>query len=153
MLQALRAAGGQIGQFVDRMEAEEALRTAEARFRALCDQSADFIRIVDAEGIIRYANPPHERLLGFPAAELVGQSSFALMHPDDVLPMRSLLAQAVREPDSFSRGELRMRHADGSWRAMEVVLQNRLDDPAVQGVLSNARDISERLCAGETLQR
>jgi PAS domain S-box-containing protein len=129
------------------------LAASEARFRALCDQSADFIRIVDAEGIIRYANPLHERLLGFPAAELVGQSAFALMHPDDVPAMRSLLTQAVREPDSFSRGELRMRHADGSWRTLEVVLHNRLDDPAVQGVLSNARDISERVCAKEALQR
>jgi len=104
---------------------------------------ADFIRIVDADGIIRYANPAHERLLGFPAAGLVGQSAFTLMHPDDVPGMRVLLAHTVREPGTINRGELRMRHADGSWRTLEVMLHNCLDDPDMQGVLSNARDISD----------
>ena len=147
MLQALSAAGGQIGQFVERMKAEEANRASEARFRALCDHSADFIRIVDADGIIRYANPSHERLLGYPAEELVGRSSYAIMHPDDVPAMRRLLEQTVCQPDAFGRGEMRMRHADGSWRTLEVVLHNRLDDPAMRGVLSNGRDISKRDCA------
>jgi PAS domain S-box-containing protein len=128
-------------------QAARRLAASEARFRALCDHSADFIRIVDAGGIIRYANSSHERLLGYRAAELVGQSAFALMHPDDVPAMRLLLDQTLHRAGTFCRGELRMRHADGSWRTLEVVLHNHLDDPDLQGVLSNGRDFSERVHA------
>jgi PAS domain S-box-containing protein len=137
-LAALRAAERQAAQ---------QLASSEARFRALCEHSADFIRIVDAGGIIRYANPSHERLLGYRAGELVGMSAFALMHPDDVPAMHLLLEQTVRQAGAFCRGKLRMRHADGTWRTLEVVLHNHLDDPAMQGVLSNGRDISERVSA------
>jgi PAS domain S-box-containing protein len=40
--------------------------------------------------------------------------------------------------------EFRMRHADGSWRTLEGIGTNRLHDPAVRGIIANARDITER---------
>ena len=40
--------------------------------------------------------------------------------------------------------ELRLAHADGSWVPVEVVANNRLDDPAVAGIVMTIRDIRER---------
>jgi PAS domain S-box-containing protein len=37
-----------------------------------------------------------------------------------------------------------MRHADGSWRTLEGIGTNRLHDPAVRGIITNARDVTER---------
>ncbi len=37
-----------------------------------------------------------------------------------------------------------MRHADGSWRYIEVVGTNLLDDPSVDGIVANYRDITQR---------
>jgi diguanylate cyclase (GGDEF)-like protein/PAS domain S-box-containing protein len=49
LLQAARVIGSQVGQFLQRMRAEEALRESEARFRALTEMSSDFYWETDAE--------------------------------------------------------------------------------------------------------
>ncbi|HYG69136.1 MAG TPA: PAS domain-containing protein, partial [Anaeromyxobacteraceae bacterium] len=81
-----------------RRRVEEALRASEQRFRALVENGTDFIAILDEQGTIRYASPSHERLLGLPPEALVGRLPFALVHPDDVEPMKELLAAAMRGP-------------------------------------------------------
>ncbi len=48
LLQASRVIGAQVGQFLQRMRAEEALRESEARFRALTEMSSDFFWETDA---------------------------------------------------------------------------------------------------------
>jgi diguanylate cyclase (GGDEF)-like protein/PAS domain S-box-containing protein len=45
-----------------------------------------------------------------------------------------------------------MRHTDGSWRRVEAVGMNRLDDPAVRGVVVNTRDVTERAEAEAALR-
>ncbi len=39
---------------------------------------------------------------------------------------------------------MRLRHADGTWRCFEAVGNNLLDDPGVEGIVINSRDITER---------
>ncbi|MEO8396481.1 MAG: PAS domain S-box protein, partial [Chloroflexota bacterium] len=39
--------------------------------------------------------------------------------------------------------ELRLRHADGSWRTQEATVTNLLDHPAIHGIVVNSRDITE----------
>ena len=48
--------------------------------------------------------------------------------------------------------EFRARHADGSWRTLEAIAKNLLDDPAVGGVVVNYRDITERKALEEQLR-
>ena len=48
--------------------------------------------------------------------------------------------------------ELPFRHVDGSFRWFEVGVTNRLDDPAVGGLVCNMRDVSERRAAQEQLK-
>jgi two-component system NtrC family sensor kinase len=43
----------------------------------------------------------------------------------------------------FERTEFRVRHADGSWRWLEATGTNQIDNPAVNGIVINARDVSE----------
>jgi diguanylate cyclase (GGDEF)-like protein len=48
--------------------------------------------------------------------------------------------------------ELRVRAGDGSWRHVEVICNNRFYDPDVQGMIVNARDVTERKRAEEQLR-
>ena len=45
-----------------------------------------------------------------------------------------------------------MRHADGTVRNIEMVLKNLLDDPAVDGVVVNYRDVTERRALEDELR-
>ena len=52
--------------------------------------------------------------------------------------------QATQQPGIASVLEFRLQHQDGSWRIVEALANNLLDDPAVRGVVVNLRDITER---------
>ena len=125
---------------------EEALRTSEARFRALTEHSTDMILVFDAEKRVQYWSRGAEETLGWTADEVLGRTlaDLRIIHPDDV----PLLEEVQQATDSGSREALpvtiRHRHRDGSWRLVEGSGRSLLDDPAVRGVVVNARDVTEQ---------
>src|SRR5437762_5098021 len=68
---------------------------------------------------------------------MTAESNTLSLH--DALP----ICEAIRNPGKRVTHEVRFRHADGSWRIMEGVGVNRLDDPSVAAIVMNARDRSE----------
>ena len=49
--------------------------------------------------------------------------------------------------------EFRIQHTDGTWRTMEAIGRNLLDDPAVAGIVINHRDVTERTVLEAQLTR
>ncbi len=129
------------------------LRTSDDRFRSLVRNSVDVNLIVAADGTITYESPAAERVLGLRADERIGQPAFEIIHPDDRAFGENLLAGVMEAPGAEVSGELRARHADGSWRSIDTVLKNLLDDPAVGGVVINYRDVTTRKTLEEELRR
>jgi diguanylate cyclase (GGDEF)-like protein/PAS domain S-box-containing protein len=129
------------------------LRTSEERFRSLVRNSVDVNMIVRADSTIAYESPAAERVLGLRAQERIGQPAFGIIHPDDRTFGENLLAGVMQTPGAEVSGELRARHADGSWRSIDAVLKNLLDDPAVGGVVINYRDVTTRKTLEEELRR
>lgn len=140
-----------IGRNVSRREeVEEASRTSEARFRALMEHSADAVALFDADGIILHCSGASERILGYRPEELIGRSGFELAHIEDRPMLRAALRQCV---NNTQRSVLRFRvlHRSGSTRWLEGVFNNLLDDPDVQAVVNNYRDITQAVAAEEAL--
>src|SRR5207302_8207603 len=82
-----------------------------------------------------------------------GRSIFELVHPDDTDAVTARMSEAIRNPGKRVTHEVRFRHADGSWRIMEGVGVNRLDDPSVGAIVLNARDITDRRKLEEQLRK
>ena len=135
-----------------RRQAEAALRASEERFRALVENSSDALLVVDAEGRITYISGSSPRHLGWQPYEMVGQSLFDFLHPDDRELAGATQAEALQRPGENLAAEVRFKHANGSWRIMEGVAVNRLNDPSVGGIILNARDITERRRLEEQLR-
>ncbi len=72
--------------------------------------------------------------------------------PDDAISLRRLIVDSLRSPDIEPRTVARYLHAGGSWRHLEVVASNLLDDPNVGGIVLTARDVSERKLLEEQLK-
>ena len=137
----------------ERKETERKLRENEERFRSLVQNASDLITILDEEGTISYESPAIERMLGYRPEERVGQSAFVYFHPDDTERSKAAFAEALDPPGEIRPPvEVRLRHKDGSWRHMETIRTNLLDDPAVKGVVSNSRDVTERKQAEEKIR-
>ncbi|MDP2659240.1 MAG: PAS domain S-box protein, partial [Dehalococcoidia bacterium] len=135
----------------ERKRAEEVLQESEKRFRQLIENVSDIIMALDSSGIIRYESPAIERVLGYTPAELVGQSAFELVHPDDIQAVSDLFERAISVPGVSVSTELRYRHRDGSWRMIEGTGKAMMDDQGQVMIVVNMRDISERKRAEEAL--
>jgi two-component system, cell cycle sensor histidine kinase and response regulator CckA len=128
----------------ERNETEAALRRSEERFRALVQHTSDMITALDADGLVTYASPSANRILGWRDGEYLGRSTFGLLHPADRQRVQEVFAQAIRRPGSTQPVQSRMRDKDGQYRLLESVGTNLLDNPAVRGFVINSRDITER---------
>jgi len=137
----------------ERGRAEARLKQSEERYRSLIENALDLITILDADGTVRYVSPSVERVLGYTQEERVGMNTFDLIHPDDLAGVQEIIARQIRTPGSSARLEFRARHKDGSWRFLEGVGRNLLQNAAVAGIVVNSRDITERKQAEEALRR
>jgi PAS domain S-box-containing protein len=65
---------GSCTDITDHMRAEDRLRQSEARMQAILNTAADAIITIDHRGIIQSVNPATERMFGYDAAEMIGQT-------------------------------------------------------------------------------
>jgi PAS domain S-box-containing protein len=117
-------------------------RRTEAKFRALIENSRDLVSILDRDGTRRYTSPASDHVLGIPRGEFEDSNAFDRVHPDDREQARELFEKI--DSRETARTEFRHEHADGSWRVLDTVAVNMLDDPAVEGVVVNSRDVTNR---------
>ncbi|MGH9944105.1 MAG: PAS domain S-box protein [Pyrinomonadaceae bacterium] len=146
MLQVLLAVGSQIGQLIERWQAERALRESAERYRTLAEAASDAIITIDQDSRILFANPATERIFGYPADELQGLD-LALLMPDYMRELHhSGVANYVRTGKrhvSWDGIELPGLRRDGTIIPLEVSFGEFAhgDRRMFTGI---ARDISER---------
>src|SRR5437764_1336984 len=125
----------------EQAQAEEARRQGEERFRALIEHGADAIALLGADGAVLFLRHSAEKLFGFTPSELVGRSALDLLHPDDAPRLQALLVDVAGRRGAPLMIELRLRHRDASWRAVEAVVVNRLGQPALAALGGDVRGI------------
>jgi diguanylate cyclase (GGDEF)-like protein/PAS domain S-box-containing protein len=141
----------QIQDVSERKKVEKAIKESEERFRSLVQYSSDIITILDTEGTVHYVSPAVERVTGYRPEEQVGTNAFGSIHPDDREQALNTFAEVLKRPGLQPPLEFRVPHKDGSWRYLEHVVNNLVDDPAVRGVVVNSWDVTERKALVEQL--
>ena len=136
-----------------RKQTETALRESENRFRILIENSADLTLVLDSRGVHRYVGPSVRGILGYDAGELVGKSIAEFVHSDDLPRAIQLLRSTIKLPGTKQLlTDYRLWHKSGYWRFFEAVATSLIDDPAVQGIVVNCHDVTERKQAKEALE-
>jgi diguanylate cyclase (GGDEF)-like protein/PAS domain S-box-containing protein len=125
-------------------QANLALQQSEERFRSLVQNASDVVSVLDSTGMVSYITPAVESVMGRTEAETMGTGGMTWLHPDDRERAGIALADLVGKPGGTSSIEVRSRHGDGSWRWLELRATNLLHRPAVEGVVINYRDVTER---------
>ena len=146
---AQRDAGGRVVRWVGTCTDVSHERVADARCRAIIENSFEVINLVAADGTLIYSTIRSAAFLGMPIQELLGCDVFNLVHPDDQGAVRSVFRSLLADPSEAAYIVFRGRQADGSWRWLEARATNLLRDPAVGAVAINFRDVTERLASEE----
>ena len=126
----------------DRRSAEARLATSEARFRALVQNSTDVVGVLDRDGRFTYLSPAILTTLGYRPEELVGQTMFDLIDEPEV---RAEAYERLWESAQFSQRRLELRVPDRYERlhTLDITLTDLRTEPAVGGIVINARDVSD----------
>jgi diguanylate cyclase (GGDEF)-like protein/PAS domain S-box-containing protein len=125
---------------------EETLtQRSEARLGALIKNASDVICIVGRDTSIRYLSPSMQQMFGHVPETLSDRPLTDVVHPDEVVRVAGFLAAiAALPPGQSLMVEFRVRHSVQGWRDVEALGANLLDEEAVDGIVLNIRDISER---------
>ncbi|MEU4621381.1 sensor domain-containing diguanylate cyclase [Actinoplanes sp. NPDC023801] len=127
-------------------------RRADERFQALFQHAPDLVSVLDINGRIIFSSPSTTSVLGFKAGSLAGHGVFDVVHHEDQPQMREQLGALVADPDGVLRLQCRVRTAGGEFRWFDFTASNQMHNPALNGVVINARDISENRAFQERLE-
>lgn len=118
------------------------LARSDSRFKALVAHSSELTALIDDAGRIIYASPASRAILGWAPEEMEGRSPLEFIHPEEVDRARLALAGHMGPVRRSDPAHYRVVRRDGSWRDVEVVTTNLVDDPAVGAVVVNVEDVT-----------
>jgi PAS domain S-box-containing protein len=90
--------------------------------------------------------------MGYDPADLVGGRLTDLVHAGDAVQATRFLEKAALTRGRADSLSVRLRAADGDYRAVELIAHNHIGDPLIDGILLNLRDVSERVALEEQLR-
>jgi adenylate cyclase len=123
LLETMMALGRQIGQYIKRKEAEEALQQSLELYRSLTDSASDAMITIDEANNILLANRSVESVFGYPEAELNGQNVSMLVPEHCRIKYEHLVAGYLENcPDGENYGVIEVvgRHKDGREIPLEL---------------------------------
>jgi len=156
LLATMSNLGAQIGQFVQRRRAEQAVHDASEVRRAMLESALDCVIGMDADGCVVDFNPAAERTFGYSASEAVGREMADLIVPPSLRDRhRRGLARYVETGDAIlldQRVEITAMRSDGSEFPVELTI-TRIDVPGPPRFTGYLRDITDRRRAESELRR
>lgn len=113
-------------------------------FQALLESSTDGIALLDRDGRITYQSPASARITGLPPESIVGKSVFDFVADESMQDMAGFIQQVLTNPGVPQHRTFRIKHASGKRIWIEGAMTNLLDDPNINALITNYRDVTER---------
>ena len=134
-------------------QAEEALLQRSRHYKALIENITDCILLANRDGLITYSSPSLQLITGLREEDTYLKAVVDFCHKDYKQPFLDVFQHAMESPGIPQYGSLRIQHKNGSYIWVEGTFNNLLNDPAVQGIIMNFRDITERKMAEMHLKK
>ena len=125
---------------------------AAVHLDALLDAAPRALVLIDSTGIIKWVSQAAERLIDLDRDELVGDNMMRFVVDEDVDLLVESLAYLLERRGHFRAMEFRYHRGDGTIGVLEAVSANRLDDPAIQGIVVQVHDVTPRRIFDQALE-
>lgn len=149
-----RATEQRLRQALLERERDRLDRERHHQFAALVENISDAIIVLDRMGQISYASPASGKVLGVDRANLTGQTWSGFLHHDDRDAAEETMFRLVEDGENEASETLvvRVQHDNREWAWIEAIATNYADVNGIDGIVINARDITARRLAEETLR-
>ncbi|MDN3657001.1 PAS domain S-box protein [Ferruginibacter paludis] len=135
----------------EKIQAEEQLIRREKLFKALVENNESIISLIDENMVTVYRSASAVKVTGWTNKEFEAVQSRDYIHPEDVSGVERVMQSALENPATPQQVSFRVRHKNGHYIQLEGVIDNKLHDPLIGGLITNLRDVTERNRAKEKL--
>ncbi len=124
--------------------AEESIRTSEIKYKNLISNISDVITIIDKNGIVQYKSPNITENFGWTPNEMIGEKIFSFIENEDFERIEKDFESLISLKDKKILVEFNYKCKDGSIKPVELTAVNLIDNPIINGIVANYKDISQR---------
>lgn len=121
---------------------EEALKKSHYKFNTLVKESSDLLGILDLQGKYNFISETSISILGIPPEDFIGKNAFDFIHPEDKERVMTEFS-ALEDQKQVQFAPFRFKKGKNSWVWIETTATNLMDDPEIEGIVTNSRDITE----------
>jgi two-component system, cell cycle sensor histidine kinase and response regulator CckA len=121
-------------------------------YEALIESASDSVALLAADGTVMFQSAAVVRQLGIRPDELVGRSSFEIVHPEDRPLVEDMLRETLATDAVGGPVRFRGRHASGAWRTLELVAKRFLDHEGTPHAVTSTRDLTDVVQAQRELE-
>lgn len=128
----------------ERKKAELQTEQLKKYFQTIIEKSPDGYVLLDNQGLFKYISPSALRMFGYASDEMIEENPHNLTHTDDLPLVLQHLERVMADAVYVPVIQYRFRRKDGTWLWIESTFTNQLQEPSVEAIVINFRDIHER---------
>ena len=120
------------------------VENAQKRQHSLLENASEIISIYDKDTTLRYISPSVTKILGYTPEEMMSGKDFDRLTRKGEAALNNLFEVLLNESIDSQSIQYSYMKKDGQKIFLEVTGRNLLKDPAINGIILNSQDITER---------
>ncbi|NBC83099.1 MAG: PAS domain S-box protein [Bacteroidetes bacterium] len=141
----MRATQDELRKSNEQLEKQfQEVENAQKRLYSLLENASEVIAIYDEDMVMKYVSPSVEKILGFEPEEMMSGKDMDRLTRKGESALRNMFKELLNSPDEVQSIQYTYMKKDGHKIFLETTGRNLLEDPAIQGIILNSRDITER---------
>ncbi|MDT0650600.1 PAS domain-containing protein, partial [Autumnicola edwardsiae] len=143
---------GVLIDITERLKQQSKINNYNRRFEALVQEASDIMTILDKNAAITFASASAEKILGYSVEEYLQKTVFDFIHPNDVDLVQKKFAELDHQKQ-VKTPPFRFMSKKGEYRWLQSMATDLQDDPAIQGIVVNSKDITTQFLHKKELQK
>jgi diguanylate cyclase (GGDEF)-like protein/PAS domain S-box-containing protein len=143
---------GTIQDITDKREMEKSLEVKQEEIirmqkkaQIMIQNSIDVFEIISSDGTIKYMSDVAERVIGYKAEERIGKKIFDYYTGKELEKLKKMINFVLKHPGKKIQGNIIFKNKDGKEIFLDINMQNFINDPTIEGIIVNFRDITRRI--------
>ncbi|MBD0777866.1 PAS domain S-box protein [Maribacter sp. ANRC-HE7] len=142
---------GDIQDITTQKKVWEQIELINPKYTSVIQAGYNWMAIVDLEGNYNYVNTALKSALGYSSEELIDKCIFDLIHETERKRVINYFHKFLNH-EPFVSKPFRYQHKNGTWKWIEILCVNLKEDPMIEGVVINARDITKRVLENKEIK-